>query len=65
MKLLLWYKEVEEYEDGVVYMGQTKGPTPILRSSIPSPVPGLERQYKVCFIDRVSWREAHIILREL
>ncbi len=63
-RLLSWYVEGEGYI-GTIYMGQSRGRTPILRSSIPSPVPGLEHQYKVMFIDHSSWREAHIILKKV
>lgn len=63
--LLTWYKENEKDYEGVIYLGYTKGQTPILRSSIPSPVSGPHCQYKVMYIDRTSWRSADIILRVL
>ncbi len=62
---LNWYKENEKDYEGVIYLGQTKGHTPILRSSVPSPFPGRDCQYKVMYIDRTNWRSADIIVRTL
>lgn len=60
---VLFYEEVMiSNELRVKYMGTIHKAAPILRSVINDPFPGLSRRLKVVAIDRVSSKEAHVIV---